>query len=155
MTTTRFPDCDHPGCKLRIIGKPLKGQLAGKRIRMRAVHDLPIIGFGNKLRVRVHADWVKDTCLLDGVIYGFSRDFRVVKIQARSLKELEELLGSAFARVEQGILVACDACLVVEERMVGIEIDDVDGTRIIHYVSCSREGAKRLAACLSPLKPAA
>lgn len=145
------PSCGYVECEeLTITGKPLSGQFRGQEIQIPVDGNVILIGYGPKLRDRVDADWVKTTPLLEGVIYAYSVVEGVVEIPARSLKQLAGKLGSAFVKVEQGVMVALAACLLprIKDRMVGLQADVVNGTRIIHWVRCSRDGAKRLAESL-------
>lgn len=133
--------------RTRIVVRPVMGDLKGHEITIDPA-ELPIIGYGQKLRRFVDAVWVRkvEALLHDGSIFGVCGDFGLVEVRARNLKDLEERLGDDFVRVEQGILVSLGVSLVLNsrERMCGIAESVVDGHATIQWVRGSRRCMNRL-----------
>lgn len=132
-----------------ILATPLGGPLAGKVLKIPIDGCILLIGFGGKLRAKVRASWVSQYPLEPNKLYVRALLFGpVLEVKrARTLAQLDHLLGRAFVQVDPGIVVALAACLVpdVAERQAGLLAGyDRERQPIIEWVTCTESGAKEL-----------
>jgi hypothetical protein len=156
MATKSVREYTCPKCKAAwkpsttLLGTPLLGKHAGTCLQMRIRNNIVLVGFGHKLKKKIApSSWAEK--LQDGVIYAYARRFGFVKLPARCLKHVHRVLGPRFVLVDQGILIASTEVLIpkLQESLAGVSIGlDRNGDDEIVWVTCSREGKKRLKAAL-------